>query len=95
MKTMKKRAMFAVAAALLTAVTVYSHDYWFEPETFFASAGGGAHVRLYVGEGLKSEEERLLQKGRAFGPPIHSASSRSFAGSRRREKTGYAHSCYR
>jgi hypothetical protein len=40
MKTMKKRAMFAAAAALLTAVTVYSHDYWFEPETFFAPAGG-------------------------------------------------------
>jgi uncharacterized GH25 family protein len=59
---MKRRVIFAAAAALLTAVTAYSHDYWFEPEAFFAPAGGNVHVRLYVGEGLRSEEERPLQK---------------------------------
>jgi len=62
---MNKRVIFAAAAvALMTAVIAYSHDYWFEPEVFFAPAGGSVRVRLYVGEGLKSQEERPLQKER-------------------------------
>ena len=46
---MKRRVIFAAAAALLTAVTAYSLDYWFEPAAFFAAAGGNVRVRLYEG----------------------------------------------
>jgi uncharacterized GH25 family protein len=73
---MRKRVIFAAAAALLTAVTAYSHDYWFEPESFFAPAGGKVRVRLYVGEGLKGEEERPLQKERISRFQMFSAGKR-------------------
>ena len=47
---MKKQVIFtAAAAALITAVTAYSHDYWFEPEAFFAPEGCKVRVRLYEG----------------------------------------------
>jgi uncharacterized GH25 family protein len=72
-KAMKKRAIFAAAAVLLTAVTAYSHDYWLEPEAFFTSAGSAVNVRLFVGEGLKSEEERPLQKERTLRFQMFSA----------------------
>lgn len=50
---------------LLAAAHALSHDYWLEPENFFLPASGGnVPVRLLVGEGLKSDEERPLQKQR-------------------------------
>src|SRR5262249_32476125 len=48
-KTMKNRVIFAAAATLLTAVTAYSLDYWFEPAAFLPAAGCNVRVRLYEG----------------------------------------------
>jgi uncharacterized GH25 family protein len=62
---MKHRTVFRVAVALLLlAIPAFSHDYWFEPDTFFAPEGGRVRLRLLVGEALKSQEERPLQKER-------------------------------
>jgi uncharacterized GH25 family protein len=56
------RALLNAAVALvLMVVPALSHDYWFEPEEFFVSVGDTVGVHLFVGEGLKADEERVLQ----------------------------------
>ena len=49
---------------LLLSVEALSHDYWIEPEAYFVQVGQPLNVRLYLGESLKSESERPLQKER-------------------------------
>lgn len=51
----------ATVAVVLIVVPALSHDYWFEPEQFFVSVGNTVGVHLFVGEGLKADEERVLQ----------------------------------
>jgi len=67
---MKERAcLVAVPTVILCIFQTYSHDYWLAAEPYFLRAGGGtALIRLHVGEGLVSEEERLLQKERTTAP---------------------------
>ncbi len=61
------------ALLLLVAIPVFSHDYWFKPESFFAPVGGSLEVRLYVGDEYKIEEERPLQKERTVSFQMFSA----------------------
>ncbi|HLA94373.1 MAG TPA: DUF4198 domain-containing protein [Pyrinomonadaceae bacterium] len=46
---------------LLFVVRVSAHEYWLEPESFFLKPNEKAAVRLFLGEGLKKEEERPFQ----------------------------------
>jgi uncharacterized GH25 family protein len=46
---------------LLAAVRVSAHEYWLEPDSFFLKPGEKSAVRLFLGEGLKKEEERPFQ----------------------------------
>ncbi|MEK6303033.1 MAG: DUF4198 domain-containing protein [Acidobacteriota bacterium] len=60
---MKTRSLLLTPAAVIAlAIPVLSHDYWFEPEKLFVSVGDAVAVHLFVGEALKSDEERALQK---------------------------------
>ncbi|HEV2914061.1 MAG TPA: DUF4198 domain-containing protein [Pyrinomonadaceae bacterium] len=63
---MNKRLLLAVpfSILLLLSVNALSHDYWIEPEAYFVEVGQPYDVRLYLGESLKSESERPLQKER-------------------------------
>ncbi|MGH9902841.1 MAG: DUF4198 domain-containing protein, partial [Pyrinomonadaceae bacterium] len=65
---MRRLLILCTAAAillLLLAAQALPHDYWLEPERFFLPAGGGrVRVRMHVGEHLKSEAARPLQKAR-------------------------------
>jgi hypothetical protein len=36
---------------------VSAHEYWLEPESFFLDRGARSDIRLFLGEGLKVEEE--------------------------------------
>ncbi len=63
----------ATTGLLLFAGTVFSHDYWFRPESFFAPVGGSVQVHLYVGDEYKIEEERPLQKNRTLSFQMLSA----------------------
>lgn len=60
---MKKfnRIIAAVSLLILLPSLGFSHEYWLEPETFFPSVGEKINLRMYVGEGLKIEEERPFQ----------------------------------
>ena len=58
----KTSLLLTPAALIMLAMPVLSHDYWFEPERLFVSVGDSVPVHLYVGEALKSDEERVLQK---------------------------------
>ena len=68
----------AVVLLLSLTIPVFSHDYWFKPESFFARVGDSFQVHLFVGDEYKIEEERVLQKERTVsfqmfatqGPPI-------------------------
>ncbi len=63
-----KRRLTLLSLVLLTlmlAVRVIAHDYWLEADSFFLPEGKSeTFVRLHLGEALKSEEERPLQKDR-------------------------------
>lgn len=62
---MKKRlAASAFFVLFVLSLKALSHDYWIEPEAFFAPLNQPVNVRLYLGEDLKSESERPLQKER-------------------------------
>lgn len=49
--------LFVFGAALPSP----AHEYWMEAESFFLKPGERTSVRLFVGEGLKKEEERAYQ----------------------------------
>lgn len=61
-----------IALLLLLAIPVFSHDYWFQPESFFAPVGSIIPVHLYVGDESKIEEERPLQKDRTVSLQLFS-----------------------
>ncbi|MGB7069782.1 MAG: DUF4198 domain-containing protein [Pyrinomonadaceae bacterium] len=55
------KQVLAVILALVFSVSAFAHEYWLEPDMFFLKAGEETALRLFVGEGLKKEEERLFQ----------------------------------
>jgi uncharacterized GH25 family protein len=58
-----KRSSFATFAVLgLSIGSTSAHDYWLAPESFFPPAEKAVTVRLFVGDGFKSEAERPFQK---------------------------------
>ncbi len=59
---MKIKPLLIATAVLFVATAAFPHDYWIEPEKFFPAIGVSVPVRLFVGEELISEEERVLQK---------------------------------
>lgn len=56
------RCLFGFACVLLLSAAVYPHEYWLEPDTFFPAVRERVNLRLFLGEGLKKEEERPFQK---------------------------------
>lgn len=46
---------------LVFPASAFSHEYWLEPDNFFPAVGQKIDLRMYVGEGLKKEEERPYQ----------------------------------
>ncbi|MBC7930430.1 MAG: DUF4198 domain-containing protein [Rubrivivax sp.] len=66
------RPVSAVALMLLLALATTAHDYWLEPELFFVGVGDKINLRLFLGEGLRSEEERPFQKERTVSFRLHS-----------------------
>lgn len=57
---MNKR-IITLVLLLSSSVQSFAHEYWFEPDSFFLKPNEKTPVRLYVGEGLKKEEERPFQ----------------------------------
>lgn len=53
---------------LTMAFSSFAHEYWFEPDNFFPAVKEKTAVRLFLGEGLKKEEEMpfLLRKTDRF-----------------------------
>lgn len=59
---MKLKIVFTFAFVLTLSMSVFAHEYWFEPETFFPAPNAQTVVHLYVGDGLtKDREERPFQ----------------------------------
>jgi uncharacterized GH25 family protein len=72
---MKRKLLATIICALLLAVKVFAHEYWFEPETFFPAPGQNTVVHLYVGDGLvKDREERPFQLAKTKTFQLFSAS---------------------
>lgn len=65
-----------VVLILLAAIQVFSHDYWFKPDSFFAAVGGSVQLHLLVGDEHKIEEERPLQKDRTVSFEMFSSKQR-------------------
>ena len=55
------RILAASLLAILLPITGFPHEYFFEPESFFVKINQKIDLRLFVGEGLKKEEERPFQ----------------------------------
>jgi len=62
MRPNKTSLLLTPAALIMLAMPVLSHDYWFEPERLLVRVGDSVALHLFVGEALKSDEERVLQK---------------------------------
>lgn len=62
--TRRLRPVSAAALILMLTLAATAHDYWLEPERFFVGVGDKINLRLFLGEGLRSEEERPFQKER-------------------------------
>ena len=53
-----------VVAALTITTPALAHDQWLEPTTAIVPAGTKAEVRLFVGEDLKSDEEKAFERAK-------------------------------
>lgn len=51
----------AAVVILFLSIQSFTHEYWLEPDNFFISVNQTMPVRLFLGEGLKKEEERPFQ----------------------------------
>lgn len=51
----------ALFLLLVFSVNSFAHEYWLEPDTFFPAVGEKINLKMYLGEGLKIEEERPYQ----------------------------------
>ncbi|HVF87276.1 MAG TPA: DUF4198 domain-containing protein [Pyrinomonadaceae bacterium] len=74
-----KRSLATLSLALLAlmlAARVIAHDYWLEADSFFLPEGKSETLmRLHLGEALKSESERPLQKDRTAHLKLLSSSA--------------------
>ncbi|CAN5351262.1 DUF4198 domain-containing protein [soil metagenome] len=59
---MKK--LYAIFLILFFSVSAFAHEYWLEPDKFFLALNEKTAVHLYVGEGLKQDEEKGYQKSK-------------------------------
>lgn len=53
--------------------SVWAHEYWLEPTSFFVKPGESVAVRMFVGEKLKAEEERPFQSSKTSVFRMYSA----------------------
>lgn len=60
------RLIAVLFSALLLPISAFPHEYFFEPESFFIRVNQKIDLRLFVGEGLKKEEERPFQTAKVF-----------------------------
>jgi len=58
------RKVFFLIFILLFSRAALAHEYWLEPDKFFLAPNELIVVRLFVGEGLKKQEERPFQRSR-------------------------------
>jgi uncharacterized GH25 family protein len=67
-RVFRSKVISILFVALLLPMTAFPHEYFFEPESFFVQINQKIDLRLFVGEGLKKEEERPFQaeKVRSF-----------------------------
>lgn len=56
-----KRSLVTILLLMLLSANALAHEYWLEPATFFLPRGKSIPIRMYLGEGLKVEEERPFQ----------------------------------
>jgi len=59
---MKRQTLASVIALLLLACSAKAHDYWLAPASFYSPPEKAVTVRLFVGDGFKSEAQRPFQK---------------------------------
>lgn len=55
------RALVFLLFIICAPLSVSAHDYWLEPETFFAAPNQSVSVRMNMGDRLQIETERPLQ----------------------------------
>ena len=56
------RSILAVSTILLgVRFSAFGHEYWLECDNFFLKVNENTNIRLFVGEGLKKDEERQYQ----------------------------------
>ncbi len=61
------RILFVFIALVIFAGSGVVHEYFLEPETFFSNSKDVVDVRLYVGEGLKKEDEIPFKHSKTIG----------------------------
>lgn len=55
------KRFFLAILVLLLSLSVFGHEYWFEPDKFFLAPNESTAVHLFVGEALNHDEERVFQ----------------------------------
>ncbi len=69
------KALTVILLLVSTSFPASAHDYWFEPETFFAARGANVAVRMNMGANLEIETERPLQILRTVAFQMYARSS--------------------
>lgn len=59
---------------MLAAVRAFGHEYWFEPDNFFLKLRETTALHLFVGSGLKNDEERAYQASKTNSFQMFSSS---------------------
>lgn len=59
-----KNKLLPVILMLFFSASAFAHEYWLEPDKFFLAPDEKTAVRLFVGDGLKKEEEKPFQISR-------------------------------
>jgi uncharacterized GH25 family protein len=72
MKANFRAKLILLAFVLLLSRVAMAHEYWLEPDKFFLAPHEKTAVHLFVGEGLKKDEERPFQLARASSFKLYS-----------------------
>lgn len=67
-----KRIVSTLLVLSLLFSSVFAHEYWLEPESFFLKPGDRSDLRLFLGEGLKVEEEMPYRSSKTSIFRLHS-----------------------
>ena len=67
--------LFLLVLIAFASTATFGHEYWLEPDTFFLKTGERTPLRLFVGEGLKKEEERVFQASKTTMFKLFSSAS--------------------